>query len=157
MNTIYKCKLNSVLESTKEKMLKISILIEKNKKPIITNKNIFYQSSKRLKNSFLSLMASHSDLNLIDESQKFEKYDYPLKFEILKECKVTKARLSRLQLPHATLQTPQFMPVGTQGALKGILPEQIKDLNCNLILANTYHLGHRPVGKYFLFIIQINV
>ncbi len=111
---------------------------------------------KRFKNSFSLLMAS-ADLSLIDDKQEFEIYDYPLKFEILKECKVTKARLSRLQLPHATLQTPQFMPVGTQGALKGILPEQIKDLNCNLILANTYHLGHRPVGKYFLFIIQINV
>jgi hypothetical protein len=131
-------------------MLKTSILIV-NK--IINEKNIV--QLKRFKNSFSSLMAS-ADLNLIDDKQEFEIYDYPLKFEILKECKVTKARLSRLQLPHATLQTPQFMPVGTQGALKGILPEQIKDLNCNLILANTYHLGHRPVGKYFLFIIQIN-
>ena len=131
-------------------MLKTSILIE-NK--IINEKNIV--QLKRFKNSFSSLMAS-ADLNLIDDKQEFETYDYPLKFEILKECKITKARLSRLQLPHATLQTPQFMPVGTQGALKGILPEQIKDLNCNLILANTYHLGHRPVGKYFLFIIQIN-
>ncbi len=37
------------------------------------------------------------------------------------------------------------MPVGTQGALKGLLPHQIKELNCNLILGNTYHLGHRPV------------
>lgn len=130
-------------------MLKTSILIV-NK--IISEKNIF--QSKRFKNSFSSLMAS-ADLNLIDDKQEFEIYDYPLKFEILKECKITKARLSRLQLPHATLQTPQFMPVGTQGALKGILPEQIKDLNCNLILANTYHLGHRPVGKYFFSLFKL--
>ena len=41
------------------------------------------------------------------------------------------------------------MPVGTQGALKGVLPDQIKELNCNLILGNTYHLGHRPVGIRF--------
>lgn len=77
--------------------------------------------------------------------QTFPVYNYPLKFTIIKECKVTKARLSELVLPHATLQTPQFMPVGTQGALKGVLPEQIKALDCNLILGNTYHLGNRPV------------
>jgi queuine tRNA-ribosyltransferase catalytic subunit len=69
---------------------------------------------------------------------------YPLEFEVISECSTSKARLSKLTLPHATLQTPQFMPVGTQGALKGVLPQQIKDLGCNLILANTYHLGHRP-------------
>ena len=80
-------------------------------------------------------------------SKSFPVYDYPLKFEVIKRCKVTKARCSRLVLPHAILETPQFMPVGTQGALKGVLPHQIKELNCNLILGNTYHLGHRPVGK----------
>ena len=94
-------------------------------------------------------MAS-SDQKQIDENRVFPQYDYPLKFELIKECSVSKARCSTLTLPHATLQTPQFMPVGTQGALKGILPQQIKDLNCNLILANTYHLGHRPVGKFCL-------
>lgn len=96
---------------------------------------------------------STSDLNKMadnDESEEFPQYDYPLKFEVIKECPVTKARYSKMTLPHATVFTPQFMPVGTQGALKGILPQQIKDLNCNLILANTYHLGHRPVGKLLL-------
>ena len=90
---------------------------------------------------------AHSNLNQIDEEKFFPVYDYPLKFEIINECKNSKARCSTLVLPHATLQTPQFMPVGTQGALKGVLPEQIRELNCNLILGNTYHLGHRPVGK----------
>ena len=84
-----------------------------------------------------------------ETNETFPVYDYPLKFELLKKCSTSKARCSRLTLPHATLQTPQFMPVGTQGALKGILPEQIKDLECNLILGNTYHLGHRPVGSNF--------
>ena len=116
------------------------------------------------------------------DSDSFPQYDYPLEFEVLKECSVSKARCrsttlwienrcnrfllkqwllsflvficvllagSRLKLPHATLETPQFMPVGTQGALKGVLPDQIKELNCNLILGNTYHLGHRPVGIRF--------
>lgn len=81
------------------------------------------------------------------EEQEFPQYPYPLKFTILKTCSKSKARCSVLELPHATLETPQFMPVGTQGALKGILPEQIKALGCNLILGNTYHLGHRPVGN----------
>lgn len=84
----------------------------------------------------------------LSEQVKFPVYEYPLKFEIIKRCSVTKARYSKMTLPHATVFTPQFMPVGTQGALKGVLPHQIKDLNCNLILANTYHLGHRPVGKF---------
>ncbi len=96
--------------------------------------------------TFAQIM-SQSHLNFEDDSKEFPVYNYPLKFEVLKECSVTKARCSQLTLPHASLQTPQFMPVGTQGALKGILPQQIKDLNCNLILANTYHLGHRPVGN----------
>lgn len=34
--------------------------------------------------------------------------------------------------------------VGTQGTMKGVLPEQLIDLDCNILLANTYHLGHRP-------------
>jgi hypothetical protein len=73
---------------------------------------------------------------------------YPLRFEVIKQCPVTKARYSILKLPHATVETPQFMPVGTKGTLKGILPHQIRELGCNLILGNTYHLGTRPVGKF---------
>lgn len=49
-----------------------------------------------------------------------------------------------MTLPHAVVKTPVFMPVGTQGTLKGLLPEQIEQQNCNMILANTYHLGMRP-------------
>lgn len=69
---------------------------------------------------------------------------HALKFEIVAECGVTKARTSVLTLPHAVIETPVFMPVGTQGTLKGLLPEQIEEQNCNMILANTYHLGMRP-------------
>lgn len=38
-----------------------------------------------------------------------------------------------------------FMPVGTQGTLKGVLPDELINLNCQIILGNTYHLGQRPV------------
>ena len=86
------------------------------------------------------------------DEKEFPTYDYPLKFRVLKKCVTSKARCSELVLPHATLETPQFMPVGTQGALKGVLPEQIKALDCNLILGNTYHLGHRPVGDIYVIL-----
>lgn len=90
---------------------------------------------------------SKSNIALTEKDENdFPDYNYPLKFKILKKCSKSKARCSVLELPHATLETPQFMPVGTQGALKGVLPDQIKELGCNLILGNTYHLGHRPVG-----------
>lgn len=67
-----------------------------------------------------------------------------LSFKILAECPVTKARASLMTLPHGTVETPVFMPVGTQGSLKGLLPEQLEKVDCNLILGNTYHLGNRP-------------
>ncbi|XP_039279752.1 queuine tRNA-ribosyltransferase catalytic subunit isoform X2 [Nilaparvata lugens] len=67
-----------------------------------------------------------------------------LKFNILKECSVSKARTSFMVLPHYTVTTPVFMPVGTQGTLKGLLPEQLEALDCHIILGNTYHLGTRP-------------
>ncbi|XP_029845472.4 queuine tRNA-ribosyltransferase catalytic subunit 1 [Ixodes scapularis] len=69
---------------------------------------------------------------------------HALQFEIVAECSVSKARTAILTLPHAVVETPVFMPVGTQGTLKGLTPEQIENQKCNLILANTYHLGMRP-------------
>ena len=70
-----------------------------------------------------------------------------LSLKIVSECSVTKARCCKMTLPHHTVDTPVFMPVGTQGTLKGITPDQLEELNCQIILGNTYHLGHRPVSK----------
>lgn len=67
-----------------------------------------------------------------------------LALKVLAECPVTKARACEMKLPHATVLTPVFMPVGTQGSMKGLVPEQLKELDCRIILGNTYHLGHRP-------------
>lgn len=75
--------------------------------------------------------------------------EFALSFKILKKCSTTKARTSILTLPHAVVRTPVFMPVGTQGTLKGLLPEQLEQLQCNLMLSNTYHLGMRPVRDMF--------
>ncbi|CAI4228379.1 unnamed protein product [Auanema sp. JU1783] len=65
-----------------------------------------------------------------------------MRFEILK--KAQRARFGKLHLPHSTVSTPVFMPVGTQGTMKGVLPEQLIDMGCQIMLCNTYHLGHRP-------------
>ncbi|XP_075213037.1 tRNA-guanine transglycosylase [Lycorma delicatula] len=70
--------------------------------------------------------------------------DSCLKFNIVKECTHSKARVSQMMLPHYNITTPVFMPVGTQGTLKGLLPEQLEALDCQIILGNTYHLGTRP-------------
>ncbi|KAL1927664.1 hypothetical protein VTP01DRAFT_3485 [Rhizomucor pusillus] len=67
-----------------------------------------------------------------------------LTFETIARCSTTKARASLLTLPHGPVNTPVFMPVGTQGTLKGVTPKQLEDLNCQIMLNNTYHLGLKP-------------
>ncbi|XP_067001885.1 queuine tRNA-ribosyltransferase catalytic subunit [Anabrus simplex] len=67
-----------------------------------------------------------------------------LTFKILGKCNKTKARTGLMALPHYEVETPVFMPVGTQGTLKGLLPDQLEKLDCQIILGNTYHLGTRP-------------
>ncbi|XP_043531410.1 queuine tRNA-ribosyltransferase catalytic subunit 1 [Chiloscyllium plagiosum] len=68
----------------------------------------------------------------------------PLRVLSRRECPVSRARLLQLELPHGELQTPVFMPVGTQGTLKGIAVGQLEALGCRILLGNTYHLGARP-------------
>lgn len=70
----------------------------------------------------------------------------PLVFKVTAECKTTKARVGVLTLPHAEVDTPVFMPVGTKGTVKGLLPQQLENLDCQIILGNTYHLGTKPVS-----------
>ena len=72
---------------------------------------------------------------------------HALHLKILAECSTTKARACVMSLPHQEVDTPVFMPVGTQGTLKGLIPEQLEELNCQIMLGNTYHLGHRPVSE----------
>jgi queuine tRNA-ribosyltransferase len=54
------------------------------------------------------------------------------------------ARLGRLELAHGALETPLFMPVGTQATVKGLTPQQLRDAGAPMILGNTYHLTLRP-------------
>ncbi|CAH0557086.1 unnamed protein product [Brassicogethes aeneus] len=71
----------------------------------------------------------------------------PLVFNIISECKTSMARVGIMELPHRAVDTPVFMPVGTQGTLKGLLPEQLENLGLQIMLANTYHLGTKPGAK----------
>uniref|UniRef100_A0A1A9WWF0 Queuine tRNA-ribosyltransferase catalytic subunit 1 n=1 Tax=Glossina brevipalpis TaxID=37001 RepID=A0A1A9WWF0_9MUSC len=68
----------------------------------------------------------------------------PLTYKIIAECSISKARVGKMFLRHSDVETPVFMPVGTAGTLKGLLPDQLIDLDCKILLSNTYHLGMRP-------------
>src|SRR5438105_1108979 len=65
-------------------------------------------------------------------------------FEMLKKDSGTAARLGRLVTAHGVVETPAFMPVGTQGTVKAVSPRELHELNAHIILGNTYHLFVRP-------------
>ncbi len=67
-----------------------------------------------------------------------------IKFEVTKECKKTKARLGKLFTPHGTIETPVFMPVGTQATVKAMSPQELEKAGIKIILSNSYHLYLRP-------------
>ena len=66
------------------------------------------------------------------------------KYELLHEEKDTGARLGQITTDHGTIQTPIFMPVGTQATVKTLNNQDLKDLGAQIILGNTYHLYLRP-------------
>lgn len=68
----------------------------------------------------------------------------PIRFELIKVCKQTGARLGILHTPHGSFETPMFMPVGTLATVKTMSPEELKELGAGIILSNTYHLWLRP-------------
>ncbi len=65
-------------------------------------------------------------------------------YEHIKTCKQSGARLGRVHTPHGTIETPAFMPVGTQATVKTMSPEELKQMDAQIILSNTYHLFLRP-------------
>ena len=65
-------------------------------------------------------------------------------FTVLKRDEKTGARLGRIRTEHGEVNTPAFMPVGTQGTVKALTPEMLRELGAGMILANTYHLYLRP-------------
>ena len=67
------------------------------------------------------------------------------RFEIVAECSRTRARAGVLHTAHGSIETPVFMPVGTQATVKGLTPKQLREeLDARMLLANTYHLSLRP-------------
>lgn len=65
-------------------------------------------------------------------------------FEVIGDDTTTHARRGRLHTRHGTVETPVFMPVGTQGTVKGVTPAQLHELGVEILLGNTYHLYLRP-------------
>jgi queuine tRNA-ribosyltransferase len=65
-------------------------------------------------------------------------------FELLKTDATTKARMGRLTTKHGVIETPVYMPVGTQGSVKAIDPRELDEMGTQIILGNTYHLNIRP-------------
>lgn len=67
-----------------------------------------------------------------------------MSFQLLKEDSGSDARLGVLQTRHGVIQTPIFMPVGTQGTVKSLTPLQLKEAGTQVLLGNTFHLHLRP-------------
>ena len=77
-----------------------------------------------------------------------------LRFRLEAKCSFTRARVGILQLKETSgdgesflpcdVETPVFMPVGTNGTMKGLTPDQVEETGCRLLLSNTYHLAIRP-------------
>jgi queuine tRNA-ribosyltransferase len=65
-------------------------------------------------------------------------------FELLQTDPSTKARRGRLTTRHGVIETPVFMPVGTQGTVKAVSPDELREVGAQIILGNTYHLFIRP-------------
>jgi queuine tRNA-ribosyltransferase len=73
------------------------------------------------------------------------------RFEMLAKDPLTQARLGRIETCHGSFSTPAFLPVGTQGTVKSLTPEELAELGVEAILGNTYHLylrpGHETIGR----------
>lgn len=68
----------------------------------------------------------------------------PVWFELQKRCSRTLARRGQLHTPHGVIETPVFMPVGTQATVKTMAPWELAEIGAGIILSNTYHLHLRP-------------
>lgn len=73
------------------------------------------------------------------------------KFELTKKDPFSRARLGKIETAHGSFTTPAFLPVGTQGTIKALTPEELVEIGVEVILGNTYHLylrpGHETIGK----------
>ena len=71
--------------------------------------------------------------------------EQPIRYELIKKDAKTGARHGRIYTPHGIIETPVFMPIGTQATVKAMTPDELKEMvNAKIILSNTYHLYLRP-------------
>ncbi|MDD2647910.1 MAG: tRNA guanosine(34) transglycosylase Tgt [Eubacteriales bacterium] len=68
----------------------------------------------------------------------------PFRYEVTHTCAQSGARLGKLYTPHGVIETPIYMPVGTQAAVKAMTSRDMEDIGTQILLANTYHLHLRP-------------
>ena len=73
-----------------------------------------------------------------------------IRYELIKKSSESNARLGKVYTPHGVIDTPVFMPVGTQATVKAMTPDELKDIGAQIILSNTYHLHMRPGEKLIL-------
>jgi len=85
----------------------------------------------------------HADLSFRSLSRNFS-FRNPKMFELLAQDQQTKARRGRITTAHDVINTPAFIPVGTQGSVKAVSPRELRELDAQIILGNTYHLFVRP-------------
>ena len=72
----------------------------------------------------------------------------PKPLSLLVEAEHNNARTCTMTLPHGPVKTPVYMPVGTKGTIKGLTPSEVANLDCWLLLGNTYHLNNSPGADY---------
>src|SRR3954471_2606541 len=93
---------------------------------------------------------SDSTLSACDQAEASQAA--PGMFELLGKDAASKARRGRLTTPHGVVETPAFMPVGTQGSVKAVSSRELEELQSQIVLGNTYHLFVRPgldvIGKF---------
>ncbi|KAJ8762511.1 hypothetical protein K2173_007950 [Erythroxylum novogranatense] len=88
---------------------------------------------------------THIWLGIRAVADQKEDFSMALRFEVL--ARFNRARAAQMTLPHFVCQTPLFMPVGTQGTIKGLTTSQLEEIGCQIILGNTYHLALRPTSE----------
>jgi queuine tRNA-ribosyltransferase len=71
----------------------------------------------------------------------------PFSFQLDYVSTDSPARAGLWRTPHGVVETPAFMPVGTRGSVKGVWPQQLREIGTQMVLANTYHLALRPGEK----------
>ena len=98
--------------------------------------------------SLLQLRRRHVDLLMVRTAVRLERASPRRRgrrpFAVRTRDPGSAARTGRLRTAHGTIDTPTFMPVATQGTVKGVLPAQLVEMGAQIILANAYHLSLRP-------------